>query len=304
MNVRFGTYNLYKLAIPRAQEERNRYEQVVRSIRTMGVHVLAVQEIIGAEPDDGAKVLWQLADDTGLTCTTAPDPTTGTSAGPALASSQHHFHTGLLWHPDLTAVPGGWRAYNGAPDFWHSLATLVLDAGGPPVKFASFHADPFRPDWRYNEARRVTSAFRAGVPGAIGADWNAISADHRTDGTLFDDDPYTAQDHIDLEYQVEWREDPTAPPKADRRASEVLRRGGLLDTAAVLDVPWEPTTGHWTDGQGDPDRWGPRRIDTIRITDHLVPALRAHRTVRTPDTLAASDHLPVVVDLALAEVAG
>ncbi|CAM5313564.1 endonuclease/exonuclease/phosphatase family protein [Streptomyces abikoensis] len=299
MTVRFGTYNLFNLAPPQTSSDQKRYDCLVRAIRGLDVQVLAVQEILGSTPEDGSRVLSRLADDTGLVCTTTPDPATGAPAGSALASSQHSFHTGLLWHPDLQAVPGGWRAHNGAPDFWHSLATLVLDIGGQRVKFASFHADPFRPDWRYNEARRVTSAFRSGIPGAVGADWNAISADRRPDGSLFDDDPYTGQDHIDLEYQIEWRDDPTAPPKADRRAGEVLRRGGLLDTAAVLDVPWEPTTGHWANGRGDPDRWGPRRIDTIRITEHLAPALRAHRTVRTSDTLAASDHLPVIVDLAL-----
>ncbi|WP_439681569.1 endonuclease/exonuclease/phosphatase family protein [Embleya sp. MST-111070] len=295
--MRFGTYNLFNLGGILGRADHVRYGHLVNAIRGMDVHALAVQEIIGDEPEDGAKVLLKLADDTGLTCTTAPDPKTGAPAGPALASSQHTYHTAMLWHPDIQPVPGGWRAYNGAPDFWHSMATVVLDVGGKNIKLASFHGDPFRPDWRYNEARRVSSAFRAGTPGAIGADWNAISADRRPDGTYYDTDPYTHQDHIDLEYQIEWREDPSETPVADRRASEVLRRSGLFDTAALLDTPWEPSSGHWPDGKGDPDKWGERRVDTIRITRHLIPGLRSHRTIRTPDTLAGSDHLPVVVEV-------
>lgn len=53
----------------------------------------------------------------------------------------------------------------------------------------------------------------------------------------------------------------------------------------------EPTVGHWPSD----DPFGERRIDTVRVTREVVPALRSIETVRTALTLAASDHLPVVV---------
>lgn len=212
-----------------------------------------------------------------------------------------NYHVGLLWNPAVKPVPGGWRAYNGIPDFWHALATLKLDFGGIQIKCGSFHHDPFRPNWRYNEARRVTSAF-IGQLGVVGMDANGVSADRTRSGELYDRDPYTEQDHDLLEYQIQWREDPSQPPKADRDAAELMRRQGLLDTAPLAEAPWEPTTGHLVGPDGTADPFDPRRIDVIRVTRPLAPAVRSHRTIRTSTSLKASDHLPVLAQIAVDSV--
>ncbi|MFF1417984.1 hypothetical protein [Streptomyces sp. NPDC058280] len=180
MITRHGTYNLFNLSIPQSDEEKERYARLVGTIRSLDVHSLAVQEVLGHTPEDAGRLLQQLADDTGLSCMTAPNPASGAPAMPAIAASQHgypdkngvsrgNYHVGILRNPEVQPVPGGWRAYNGAPDFWHALATLVLDFGGTQLKIGSFQGDPFRPDWRYNEARRVTSAF-LGQEGLLGMD--------------------------------------------------------------------------------------------------------------------------------------
>ncbi|MEU3572975.1 endonuclease/exonuclease/phosphatase family protein [Kitasatospora sp. NPDC036755] len=297
--LRFATYNLFNLGSVKSRQEQDRYDLLVQVIRDLDPDVLAVQEIIGRTPEAAATVLRRLADDTSLDCRVVR-PRDDSAPTLALASSTHDFHTAVLWRPGTEPVRGGWRGYDGGVDFWHSMATVVLDVGGPePVKFASYHGDPFRGDFRFNEARRVHSAFRSGVLGAIGSDSNSISADRRPGGAYYDHDPYTEQDHEWLEYQVLWREDPEDPPVADRRAGEVLHRGGLLDAAAVLDAPWQPSAGHWSDEDGDPDIWGERRIDHARVTRRLAPALRTHRIVRTEQSLAASDHCPVVAELDL-----
>jgi endonuclease/exonuclease/phosphatase family metal-dependent hydrolase len=81
----------------------------------------------------------------------------------------------------------------------------------------------------------------------------------------------------------------------DRTAGEVLWAGGLHDAAAVLRAPWQPTVGHHRD-----DSYGTRgvrrRIDGVRATADVVPALRAHRVTDTELARRASDHLPVTVE--------
>lgn len=163
-------------------------------------------------------------------------------------------------------------------------------------------------------------------PGLIGGDWNSISADRvfragwvsEDDAepdrwVLYDPDPYTGPDrqwHGDLVYQTRWETDARGVRRwwADREPGEVLYAGGLRDVAAELKAPWQTTVGHCGD-----DPYGERRIDAIRVTEEVVPALRGYEVVnnemtraasdfsehgqkpRTVDPKKASDHLPVVV---------
>jgi len=83
----------------------------------------------------------------------------------------------------------------------------------------------------------------------------------------------------------------------------VLWAGGLHDVAAVTGAGWQPTTGHHpADSYGQ--RGIRRRIDAIRVTGPLVPAMRAHRVHDTEQTRAASDHLPVTVEYLPVAAAG
>ncbi|WP_329142480.1 hypothetical protein OIU91_02380 [Streptomyces sp. NBC_01456] len=71
----------------------------------------------------------------------------------------------------------------------------------------------------------------------------------------------------------------------------------MVDAAAHLGVAWQPTVGHWTDGEGDPDPWGSRRIDLILVSRPLAPALIAYGTNRSAAASRAADHLPIYTDL-------
>ncbi|MFJ8752056.1 endonuclease/exonuclease/phosphatase family protein [Streptomyces sp. NPDC102441] len=284
MTVCFTTYNLLDFT---GRDDRT--DHLRQAVAEAQPDVLAVQEIVADTAAGAARLLHQLADSLGLLC--AVD-TRGTEA---LASGQHRYHVGLLWRPGITPVREGWRAFEGG-DFHHALARLQLDVGArEPVTFASYHADPFRPARRFDEAHRVVAALTR-PPGhaAIGGDFNSISADRTAHGDYYDPDPYAHQEwYDDLLYQAEWNDDPDAPHHVDRRAAQALRRGGLLDAAAEFDAPWQPTTGHWPVA----DPFGSRRIDMIRTTRHLGPALAGYRVLRTPAALSASDHLPVSIDL-------
>ncbi|WP_329486696.1 endonuclease/exonuclease/phosphatase family protein [Kitasatospora sp. NBC_01246] len=314
--IRIANLNAYKLTIDQPPE---RWEARATAIKEITPDVLALQEVLvdGALRDgetelertercraEAAGIIERLAADCGLTATTVRAD--GTSGGIAMANNQHRgWFTAVLWNPDtVRAVPGGFRAH-GAPDFWHGFTTIQLDIGAAvPVVIGSYHGDPFRPDFRADEARRLKGALRrtgGAKPGFVLGDFNAISAATITtpDGStsFYDAEPYSQQDHDDLEYQV--LEGTIGKGNlADRRQTEILlRRGFMVDAAAHLGAPWEPTVSHWEDGKGDPDPWGPRRIDLALATRPAAPAVISYQTHRSPAALAASDHLPIIVDV-------
>ncbi|MGW5789210.1 endonuclease/exonuclease/phosphatase family protein [Saccharopolyspora sp. NPDC003752] len=320
--VRFGTYNLLNYAESDTAEAIARYERVHDVIRGASVDVLAVQEIIADDPaneDDGpgkaglaGKRLAQLAEATGMEYQHSPGK-------PAIAVGNHRFHVALLWKPGISPA-GGFRAFSGT-NVWHSLVALNLDVGAArPIQHASFHATPFGRYRRSDEFERVLSIMTRPdnrPPGLIGADWNSVSADRvfrpgwisEDDGepdrwVYYDHDPYTGRGpdgrrkewHHDLVYQTKWEYTATGELRwwADREPGEVLYAGGLglRDVAAALDAPWQATGGHWPEG----DPFGERRIDAIRVTQDVIPALRAYKIAGTDLAFDASDHLPVLVD--------
>ncbi|CUU60928.1 Exonuclease III [Parafrankia irregularis] len=286
--VRFATYNMLNLFESDSAEERERYGRVVEVIRGLDADVLAVQEIIAPNVEVAAARLRALADDAGMECAYEPDR-------PAIAAGRQRFHVGLLWRPGLTVVPGSFRTY-GAADFWHALAKITLEIDGRRVQYASHHGTPFGRHMRADQMERVVAVMtrpEGSPPGLVGADWNCVSADRRPDGTFYDPDPYADSDwYADLIYQTVWGYDEHGRRwhRADREPGEVLYAGGLTDAAVVLDRPWEATVGHWPG-----NTFGDRRIDAIRVTAEIAPALRAVEVTRTELARSASDHLPVTV---------
>jgi endonuclease/exonuclease/phosphatase family metal-dependent hydrolase len=39
-----------------------------------------------------------------------------------------------------------------------------------------------------------------------------------------------------------------------------------------------------------------RRVDAVRVTAQLIPAMRGHEVFSSPEAVIASDHLPVTVE--------
>jgi len=296
-SVLFSTYNLLDL-VP---GESPHYDAIVAVIGSLGTDVLAVQEILAPDPGSAASRFRRLADDTGMRCT-VPGPDGSVAA---VAFGGHGYHVGLMWRDEIEAVPGSLRCL-GAGDFWHGLAMITLDVGGTLVRHGAFHASPFCRMLRADQNERLVAAVTrpAGVPPTlIGADWNTECADRvaRPDGTwtLYEpDDPYAEVPWFaDLIYQCEWEyhQDGARRHWADRRAGDVLWAGGLHDVAAVTGAVWQPTTGHHPD-----DVYAAhgvrRRIDAVRVTPQLIPAMRGHEVLGSVKAAAASDHLPVTVE--------
>ncbi|MFG3000931.1 endonuclease/exonuclease/phosphatase family protein [Streptomyces sp. NPDC048340] len=313
MTIRLANLNAYKLG--HDVIDTASWRARVTTIGEIAPDILALQEVIVDESRppsewavEAAAIVQQLAAECGLSATTLhPDGTPGPAA---MASNIHRgWYTALLWNPaSVKPVPGGFRPF-GAPDFWHGYTTAAFDIGAAePVTVGSYHGDPFRGDQRRQEALRIKSAFRTtggAKPGLLLGDFNALSAAqvHGVDGKrYYDAEPYLGQDHDDLEYQV--LEGAIGGEQlADRRQTEaLLRRGFMVDVAAHLGVPWQPTVGHWEGGRGDPDPWGPRRIDLALATRPVVPALVGYATHHSPAAEDASDHLPVVCTIDPAKI--
>jgi endonuclease/exonuclease/phosphatase family metal-dependent hydrolase len=295
--ARFGTYNMLDLFAGDSAEDLGHYELVVGVIRELDADVLAVQEILAPDAEAAARRLRQLAADAGLRCE-APGP-----GGPeaAVAFGGHGYHVGLMWRDGIEARPGSLRCYGGR-DFWHGLALVTLDMGGTLIRHGAFHASPFCRRLRADQNERLVAAVtrpRDEPPVLVGADWNTESADRGPAGALYEPaDPYAGVEWFaDLIYQCQWDYDEQGRRRhwADREPGDVLWAGGLHDAAAVTGAAWQPTAGHHpADVYGE--HGVRRRIDAVRVTDALVPALRAHQVIDTAQTRAASDHLPVMVE--------
>jgi len=300
-SVLFTSYNLLDLFAGDSAAAREHYEAITAVIRSLGTDVLAVQEILAPDGDMAAQRLRRLADDMGLRCE-VPGP--GGARDAALAFGGHGYHVGLMWRDGIEPVPGSLRCYGGR-DFWHGLAMVTLDVGGPLIRHGAFHATPFSRALRADQNERLVAAVTrpsAGPPALVGADWNTECADRILAGQTWrlyePGDPYAGVDWFaDLIYQCQWDYDEQGRRRhwADRRPGDVLWAGGLHDAAALTRAGWQPTTGHHPD-----DVYGAhgirRRIDGVRVTGPLAAALRAHRVLDTAQARAASDHLPVTVE--------
>lgn len=310
-NVLFTTYNLLDLFVTDSTEAEERYEKIVASIRELGTDILAVQELRGADSKEVTGRLRRLADDVGMRCLVI---TGGIPAGlrqPALAMGSRGFHSALLWRGEIEPVTGSLRTL-GRGYFWHSMAIVTLDVGGHEIRHAAFHATPFGRLLRADQNERLVALAAPSSESAllIGADWNTQSADRVWDEAAESwvlhepDDPYSGRPWSpEMIYQCDWAYDERGQRRhwVDRHPGDVLWSGGLHDAAAVLGVAAQPTVGHFP---GDRYAKISRRIDGVRVSPHLLDALRAHHVTDTELTRQASDHLPVTVEYDPAAVAG
>lgn len=308
-SVRFISYNTCDLFETTALRDQEHYGRVVQVIRGLRPDVLAVQEIKG-KPNRAQLWLRTLAHDTGLTCDVPPDGR-GTPQA-ALAQGSRGYHSGLLWRREVEVVPGSF-GQSGPGRLWHSAGWATFRYGDRLVRHATFHATPFDRELRARENSVLLSLLTDGpdspLPLLVGGDWNGESADLVPDEVSGERVLYEPRDPFadvkwqdDMIHQCYLSEEPGgARHWVDRSAGQVLLDGGLHDAAAVLRAPWQATTGHFTaDGYGAVGIR--RRIDAIRVTRDVVPALRAYRVDAGDRARQASDHLPVTVEFVPAEI--
>jgi endonuclease/exonuclease/phosphatase family metal-dependent hydrolase len=308
--VRFTSYNTLDLGAPGWPRGREHYRRVAGVITSLRPDVLAVQEIRGPTPLRARQLLRLLARDTGLTCE-VPAADDG-EPEVALATGSRGYHCGLLWRPEIPVLPGSFRE-SGPGTLWHCAGWATFRPGGQLVRHASFHATPFGRELRAEQNTRLLTLLLSGPDGGlpllVGADWNGESADLRpaeSSGApeLYEPgDPFAAASwRADMIHQCQ-PETGGARHRVDRSAGQVLLDGGLTDAAAALAAPWQPTCGHYP-GDGYGSQGIRRRIDAIRVTGQVLPALRSHHVTDTALARRASDHLPVTVEYDPAAITG
>lgn len=312
-SVLFSTYNTLDLFEARGPAGRERYGLVAEVIRGLDADVLAVQEIRAGSPQTARARLRRLAADVGMECVVS-DSAYGASGKTALAVGSRGYHCGLMWRAGIEVLPGSFRQ-SGAGRLWHAAGWATVVLGGRRIRHGVFHATPFHRQLRALENELLVSLLSSGpdaeLPLLIGADWNAESADRVLDEatgalTLYEPgDPFGSVAWFDdLAHQCELAVDADGVRRhwVDRTAGEVLLSGGLIDAAAALRAPWQPTTGHYP-GDGYGSQGITRRIDGIRVTEQVTPALRAHWVTDSRLARSASDHLPVTVEYVPAAIA-
>jgi endonuclease/exonuclease/phosphatase family metal-dependent hydrolase len=310
----FASYNMLDLFESGESAGPDHYDLVTEVIGDLDADVLAVQEIRAGSPASARARLRRLAADVGMQCVV---PGSGVRAGrarTALAAGSRGYHCGLMWRAGSEVVPGSFRE-SGAGKLWHSAGWATFRFGGRLVRHGVFHATPFGRELRARENHVLLAMLAASqdahLPLLVGADWNCESADRvrdEPDGPARLYEPRDPFAHVtwadDMVHQCGFSRDEHGARRhwVDRSAGEILVAAGLTDAAAALRAPWQPTVGYFP-GDGYGDRGIVRRIDAIRLTRQVLPALRGYRVTDTALARRASDHLPVSVEYQPADIA-
>ncbi|HEX5496887.1 MAG TPA: endonuclease/exonuclease/phosphatase family protein [Mycobacteriales bacterium] len=266
--LRVVTYNLLNGGVDDGDDRRWRTQ--LDMLASLAADVVVVQEAKHWDRD-GAARMFATANTLGLQ--------------PLLArSASHGCHLVVLhrW-PKVRGVRFDPAA--GCTAFHHALARVHLRITGfdEPVRLLATHLDPFSGDHRLAEAGWLTTTEYTGGHTIVAGDLNCIGAtDPEPDWDALDG-PHIHRRLIDPDGRL---------GRADRRAMRVLLAEGYHDPQAELGLPLSPTAGHQ---DGEPGR----RSDYILLSGALLPALVGYRTIDTPTTRTASDHLPVIADLDL-----
>lgn len=291
-----ATYNVQDLYLRSDPQREKQVYRVIRELRDQADElVLAVQEVVAAH-DGGTAAFDRLASATGL----VPGPC---ARGHHIRGSGKYHWLGLLWSGGVSAA-GPAQTFDG--DMWHNLVAQPIRIEGRELLAGSYHGDPFNKEDRLKEARRIAGAwsFPSNHIGWVAGDFNGLAAERRWQPdeyggywTLEDRlDPYRPDPekpdngwtpgHL---FQVDWvrNERGDMAWKANRDAGEFLYTAQLWEAHACLNVAPRPTSGHHPD-----DPHGPRMVDRVHVTPPLVEALSATMVIDTPDSRAASDHLP------------
>ncbi|MER7893426.1 endonuclease/exonuclease/phosphatase family protein [Micromonospora sp. NPDC094482] len=246
---------------------RDRRDAIVEVITAQRPDVLALQELRGFDAD----LLAGFADRLGLR--------------PHLARSCLGQPVAVLVRPPLrTLAAGSLRR-----PFHHAAARVALATDAGPLTVLGTHLNPYSGGWRRIEVDWLARAVRR-APGGLallGGDLNALdpATDHA--GRLDRLPPAYRRRHLRRDGRT-----------VDTRAVAVLLRAGLVDLYRAAGGPDE------AEGLTVPTRHGGAEFAGMRL-DYLLgtPALAARtrdcRVVRGGAADYASDHYPVLAEVAL-----
>ncbi|SFD42787.1 endonuclease/exonuclease/phosphatase family protein [Streptomyces aidingensis] len=273
--VRFVSWNLGNGGIDAGGDETRRKSQIGIAAE-LGADVLALQELTNWDEGDWWR-LWELADSLGM----VPLPPVTSRIGDG------HNHLALLFRPEAVRVLR-YRPDVGKGAFHHGLARARLAVEGQEFAVLATHLAYSDGDTRLREARWLTD--NAGsFPGrpdsaVLMGDLNTLAEqDPEPDWTL-------VPRNLHARYRLVHADGSFGP--ADRRALRVLLNAGWTDPQTRVDRSRAATVGYWYANEPVP-----LRLDHILTTGRIRPL--SYTTCDTPDTRAASDHLPVALTAAI-----
>jgi endonuclease/exonuclease/phosphatase family metal-dependent hydrolase len=245
----------------------DRRDRLVRVVAEQRPDVLALQELRGFDSGD---VLGDFADRVGMR--------------PHLARPCFGQPVAVLLRPPLRAL----AAARVRRPFHHAAQRVTVATTAGPLTVLSVHLDPYSGRWRRVEAGWAAAALRR-APGELGllaGDLNTLDpvADH-TDRIARLPAAYRRR-HLRRDGRT-----------VDTRAVARLLAAGLVDlyvAAGTADGGLTAPTRH-----GGGAEFSGMRLDYLFGTTALAGRARDCRVVRGGETEYASDHYPVVVDLAL-----
>lgn len=239
-----------------------RQHAIAAIVRTVSPDVLGVLEANGWQEGDTLTVL---ANETALPYTDL-----------AVAPTGFHLAT-LTAHPPIRFI----REQEG---FHHAVSGAVVahkTCGEIAVLF--YHANPFSEDVRVQEITRLAELVRTFPSAVVMGDFNALSPH----------DPYDADFLVQLR-NAGIKKFGDAQLRFD--AVTVWEAAGMVDVAQLLHIPF--TTTAPTPWNRDHMHTVPVRLDYAFVTENLVAHVHSVTVLKNDDTDQASDHYPLVLELA------
>ncbi|SCL31672.1 exodeoxyribonuclease-3 [Micromonospora nigra] len=239
----------------------DRRDRIVRVVAEARPDVLALQELRGVDAD----VLAGFAERTGL---------------------RGHLARSVFGQPVAVLLRPPWRMVASGPvrrPFHHAAARVVVATDAGPLTVVGTHFDPYSGLRRRLEAGWAAAALRPARGGLalLAGDLNTLEpgADH-ADRIARLPQPYRRR-HLRRDGRT-----------VDSRAVARLLDAGLVDLG-VAAGPTAPTR------HGGGAEFSGMRLDYLLATPALAARCRDIRVLRGGETEYASDHYPVLADLAL-----
>ena len=200
----------------------------------------------------------------------------------ALCETRSGFDLALFVRPPLRIIRRG-VARSG---FHHGAC--YVDIAGPgvaPVRVVTAHLSPFDGSQRLAEGRRLLRRVAVGSRVILMGDFNSLdrSRDHSRDLERL-----SAADR--QRYLL------PGSHEVDTRVIDLLESAGFVDLATVSNPP---ATGPTAPTRFEGSEFSNMRLDRIFASPELARHLTSVRTVRQGKAAHASDHYPVVADIAL-----
>ncbi len=256
------TFNIFEGGDSPLSNRMYRRDIIARIIRDARPDIVALQECTNWDEAD-QKILHEFEEQVGMT---------------ALLAVTDGFPVALLVRPEYGIL----HADALTDGFWHGILDVVVaDANNETTRFINAHLHPNDPLKKGEEVGMLLGRYKEGGRTVILGDMNSLSHLDNLDISNLSEE--TRARHVfggEIDYSV----------------SRAMEEAGFLDVYALLHdgdpVPTIPTAA------AEESKFTPVRLDYIYVTSDLRSTLASIEVVRTADSDTASDHYPLLLDIA------